>query len=67
MRDALNIFLTTFSKEKSIGMREESVELPIRPFSDAGEECQMAPSGYFGKPSTVQHLQNSSCKCIVQG
>ncbi|KAK4597412.1 hypothetical protein RGQ29_015093 [Quercus rubra] len=67
MRDALNIFLTTFSKEKPIGMREESVELPIRPLSDAGDECQMASSGCFGKPSSVQHLQNTSSKCIVQG
>ncbi len=67
MRDALKRFLTTFWEENTIRLGEESVELPTRQLSDAGEECQIQSPGCCGKPSSVQHLQNSSSKCAVQG
>jgi hypothetical protein len=66
MRDALERFLTTLGEERSIRRKEESKEPPIRPVPDAVEEHQMSSPGCFGKPSSVQHLENS-CKCIVLG
>ncbi|XP_062149812.1 nudix hydrolase 12, mitochondrial-like isoform X2 [Alnus glutinosa] len=66
MRDALERFLTTLGEERAIRRKEESKEPPIRPVPDAVEEHQMSSPGCFGKPSSVQHLENS-CKCIVLG
>lgn len=67
MRDALENFLTTLAEERAIRRKEESKELTnIRAVPDAvHEEHQMSSPGCFGKPSSVQQLENS-CKCIVQ-
>ncbi|XP_041012641.1 nudix hydrolase 12, mitochondrial-like [Juglans microcarpa x Juglans regia] len=65
MREALGRFLATLSAESPIRMSEESKEIPLRPVTDAGEELQMSSPGYFGKPSGVQHLGNTCCKCVV--
>ncbi|XP_059447156.1 nudix hydrolase 13, mitochondrial-like [Corylus avellana] len=67
MRDALERFVTTLAEEiRGCRRNEESKEVAaIRPVSDAVEEQQMSSPGCFGKPSSVQHLENS-CKCIVQ-
>jgi hypothetical protein len=69
MRDALERFVTTLAEEiRGFRRKEESKEVAIRPpVSDGVEEQhQMSSPGCFGKPSSVQHLENS-CKCIVQG
>ncbi|OMO88276.1 hypothetical protein COLO4_20334 [Corchorus olitorius] len=68
MRDALKVFLTVIQKERmSNGRPEKLVELPMFAASEAMAEHQMLSAGCSGKPSSVQHLEESFTKCIVQG
>ncbi|XWS68718.1 hypothetical protein CRYUN_Cryun04dG0115600 [Craigia yunnanensis] len=68
MRDALLVLLTAIEKDRKSGRAEELVELPMFPASDALAEHQMLSAGCSGKPSSVQHLEDSfTTKCIVQG
>ncbi|XP_022727245.1 nudix hydrolase 13, mitochondrial-like isoform X2 [Durio zibethinus] len=68
MRDALRVLLTAIEKDRKNGRSEKLVELPMYPASDALAEHQMLSAGCSGKPSSVQHLEESfTSKCIVKG
>ncbi|KAH7548489.1 hypothetical protein JRO89_XS14G0142200 [Xanthoceras sorbifolium] len=74
MRDALKIFLKALTKDRAHEEIRETImtELPTIPVSDTGTGHQtLSPgcssSSSSGKPSGVQHLEESCTKCVVQG
>lgn len=66
MRDALKHFLTSLLRSKDLARRADLAEIHTIPVSDNEEESAMLSPNYLGGSSGVQHLEESSSKCVVQ-